>query len=710
MESDPRYLAITEASLDVALTKRLIDLSGIPNVSPASGIASKWLDEETVGYACGNESSADFFALIDVQELAKLKGPKDLAYSRIARVLKSARTPPVHLPRPWAEFHHENFLSFFAEAHKQASNRWVSEIDANNRCIRFLRITDTSNTVDLLAYQASALVSPRASLDVFIREAQELGNSRKDTEESFVKKLDLSVIGDSAITGGQGYDDWLHKLSDDQRRAVMLPSTESLRIIGPAGTGKTLTLCMRAVSLAKDETIVSGNKKILAIAHSWAMAERIDQTITTLNYGEKPDNITVFPLLSVIQLHANSSMGSHYTVLGDDSEEGSRRVMEILERVLREEDIIAGLQVSDWIKSAYLSSAGSSAYGELVFDTYEEITSVIAAQNIFPEDNDKISLYLSMERDDHLPPFDTRQDRLFCLRVFEHLISRLTDRGMITTDQLILDAIRVFETFSWNVRRQTEGYDYILVDELQLFGPLERLAISLLARTRTGFAWAAAEDPSQGVFSSLYGRDGKSAPLAEVYLNNVHRFNSGIFAFVQFIYGRFALNVPALKIARNEQGVSVPMVITEIDLVGMSSQVGLRAVKIVERLESEDRLAVIVIGEIADQVTATLAEKQLNVIQLRSFDDIERLSYQRRAIVVSPWQFIGGTQFTHVLLVFSEAVSPRSSFARIRELTAVYLGASRASDYLEILCGHAVPQVLRDALDEGVLQHSSMTS
>ena len=66
------------------------------------------------------------------------------------------------------------------------------------------------------------------------------------------------------------------------------------------------------------------------------------------------------------------------------------------------------------------------------------------------------------------------------------------------------------------MRRQTEGYDYILVDELQLFGPQERLAISLLASTRTGFAWAAAEDPSQGVFSSLYGREGKSLPLDDI--------------------------------------------------------------------------------------------------------------------------------------------------------------------------------------------------
>lgn len=703
MTIEHKYIAITEAGLDLALTKRLITDAGIACDAEGSGLSSTSLDNGTLAYACGNEHPEEFFALVDAEELTKLTGPKDLAYGRIARVLKSARTPPVHLPRSWAEFHHKNLLSFFAESQQQDSNRWIAEIDGDRRCIRFLRVTNTDNPVKLETYQQSTVKSPREKLDSFIALAQDSRSSGDKKKRSFVNEFDLSAIGGNAVTAGQTYDDWFPQLSESQRRAVRLPPTESLRIIGPAGTGKTLTLCMRAVHLAKDDTVVGGRKKILVVAHSWAMAERIDQTITTLSCGEIPDTITVLPLLSVIQLHADSSMGGHYEVLGDDSQEGSRRVMEIIERVLSEEDLLEGLKVSQWIKDAWSAPSGSSAHGELVFDSYEEITGVIAAQNIFPGDDDKIAEYLSMEREEYLPPFDSRQDRLFCLRIFERLLSRLTDRGLITTDQLILDAIRVFETFAWNVRRQTEGYDYILVDELQLFGPQERLAISLLARTRTSFAWAAAEDPSQGIFSSLYGREGK-APLGEVYLNDVHRFNSGLFAFVQFVYGKFPLNVPALKIAREEGRSTVPVLHTQIDAGDLPAQVCRRASQSFPSLEGDGRLAVVVIGDIADQVTAELDRGRLNAIQLRSFDDVERLSYQKKAVVVSPWQFIGGTQFSHVLLVISEAITPRSSFARLRELTAVYLGASRASDHLEVLCGNRVPQVLQDALSEGVIQ------
>lgn len=524
MKDDFRYLIVTEAALDIILTHRLLDDTGIPKEKSRSGLIAKTLDEETLAYACGTEQETDFFALVTIDELRKLGGPKDIVYARIARVLKSARKPPIHLPRSWAEFHHGSLISFFAESQKQDSRRWIAKIDGEKKFVFFPKLTDSRNTVNLESYQSPKVSPPFSQLAALIETASNERLQNGNEKQTFVKEFDLSAIGGSAVVAGHSFDDWLPKLSDAQRRAVKLPPTESLRVVGPAGTGKTLTLCMRAIYLSKHESIIGGRKRILVVAHSWAMAERIDQILTTLNLGQIPDRIVVLPLLSVIQLHSNSSMGAHHELLGDDSQDGSRRVIEIIERILSEDNFTLG-PVSKWIREAYFSGVGSNAHGELVFDLYEEITGVIAAQNIFPGDNDKIADYYSMQREDYLPPFESRDDRMFCMTVFESLLSRLIDRGLITTDQFILDSIRVFETFSWNVRRQTEGYDYILVDELQLFGPQERLAISLLASTRTGFAWAAAEDPSQGVFSSLYGREGKAPPLDDIYLHDVHRFN-----------------------------------------------------------------------------------------------------------------------------------------------------------------------------------------
>ncbi|GKS62681.1 hypothetical protein YTPLAS21_21390 [Candidatus Nitrosocosmicus sp.] len=702
MNKTQEYIAVTEAALDTILTSRAIDESGIPLFSDIPGLGSKYINRFL--YVCtGTERSSEYFAVVRLDQLREIQGPKDLAYGRIARVLKAVRNPPVHLPRSWVEFHYENLVSFFAEADRNDSKRWVAEIDGGNKCVRFMKLSDSKNRIDLERYERNKLKSPRAEIDNLIVELKQNRPLDSSNHESLVREFDLTTIGGGAVTAGQNFDSWLPKMSAEQRKAVELPPTESLRIVGPAGSGKTLTLCMRAIHISRDATIIGGHKKILVVAHSWAMAERIDQILTILNNGEIPDAITVLPLLSIIQLHANPSSGSNYEVLGDDSQEGSRRVMEILERILVEEDVLRDLQVSKWIREGLKAPIGSVKHGELIFDLYEEISSVIAAQNIFPGDDDKIAEYFAMDREDYLPPFESKQDRIFCMRVFDALLNRLVDRGLVTTDQLILDAIRIFETFAWNVRRQTEGYDYILVDELQLFGPQERLAISLLSRTRIGFTWAAAEDPSQGVFSSLYGREGKSAPLDSIYLNDVHRFNTGLFQFIQFIYSKFPLNVPPLNISRQDSDLSKPILETQVKHTVLPRRVCDRAYELMKILRKEERLAIIVIGDISNQVFDQLTNAQLNPIRLQSFDDIETLSYQKKAVVVSPWQFIGGTQFSHVVLVISEEKTPPSSFARLRELTAIYLGTSRASKHLEIICGHRVPQVLQDAVEGKVI-------
>ncbi|CAK6697293.1 UvrD-helicase domain-containing protein [Synechococcus sp. CBW1107] len=710
MSKDPKYIVASEVALDALVSTRSIDESGLPAANGLPRVKSQWLDDGTLAFCTGSEHESEYFALVGVNQLRMLKGPLDLVYSRIARLLKAARTPPVHLPRSWAEFHLDNLVSFFAESDRHEAKRWVAEIDGTCKFIRFLKITDSRNQIDLNEYAKSDLASPRAALESFITELRQAQSEDEKSQERFVSEFDLSKVGEAAVTAGQTYEGWLPRLSNEQLRAVELAPSESVRIVGPAGSGKTLTLCMRALNISRTPTVVSGRKKILIVAHSWAMAERIDQIMLTLNSGTIPDSITVLPLFSVIQLHANSSVGTSFEVLGDDSREGSRLVMEILDHLLNEDDIAHGLDLSPWIRDAISDKMGGTRRSELIFDLYEEITSVIAAQNIFPGDNDKIASYFSMEREDYLPPFVSRQDRIFCIRAFESLISRLVDRGLVTTDQLILDSIRVFETFGWNVRRQTEGYDYILVDELQLFGPQERLAISLLARVRVGFAWAAAEDPSQGVFSSLYGREKNSAPLDSIYLNDVHRFNAGLFNFVQFVYGKFPFNVPALNISRKNSSVDLPVLESRVAIEDIPRMVRLRAKNLIENMVNEERLAIVVIGGSSDRIFEELSVNQMNPVLLHSFDDIEALSYQKRAIVVSPWQFIGGTQFSHVILVISEESSPNNAFARLRELTAIYLGASRASERLAIICGHRIPQILDDASCEGVLTIPSSPS
>ena len=134
----------------------------------------------------------------------------------------------------------------------------------------------------------------------------------------------------------------------------------------------------------------------------------------------------------------------------------------------------------------------------------------------------------------------------------------------------------------------------------------------------------------------------------------------------------------------------------------------LRARDVGHLKEKGRRICFVCIGPQEDLIGAALRQQgDIAVVQLRSFDDVELLSYQRRAAVVSSWQFIGGTQFSDVVLVVSGLGKPSNAHAKLRELTAIYLGASRASSSLDIVCDVRLPDVINESLKVHLLTKST---
>jgi hypothetical protein len=296
------------------------------------------------------------------------------------------------------------------------------------------------------------------------------------------------------------------------------------------------------------------------------------------------------------------------------------------------------------------------------------------------------------------------QDRGFVVDVYRLFLSELVDRAAITTDQYVLDSIRVLETFSWRMRRETEGYDFIFVDELQLFDPQERACLELLGRSRNGVPFVSAEDPSQGVFSALNARRG-TISNRPIYLDTLHRFKRGIFDFISFIYQKFPLNALPLRI-ENEADDSITR--PEIIIFGQDVDPAQETATIVSKVNanslSNETICVITIGDDDNRIGSVLRENKIHCTELHSFDDVEKLAYVKRTVVVSPWEFIGGTQFDHVIVAAFGINKPESQFARLREMISVYLACSRAARSFRIIGQGYVPAVIIDARDQGLIE------
>lgn len=703
-----KFILLSESAIDLLVSGRQARGVKIPTSSIA-GLHSELLGAEVRAYATGREHSGEYRALVSIASLEQLQGETDTIYARIARVLKAADSPPVHLPRSWSEFHFKNRLAFFAVGEDEGSQRWLVDIDSGARVVRFLEISDSKRRVQLQDWPPPS--TPDVSgyqewVEVISKEVE-----RKAEGRSFSEQVDLKTIGSEAVVQGYSYEYWLTLLKPEQLQIVNLPLDASIRVVGPAGSGKTLTLCMRAMRLSREESVIGGRKKILIVTHSWAMTERIDGILLALNDGRSSQNISVLPLLYILQYHSGSVGQVANSVLGEDSADGQRRVIELLDRFLVdvESKVTASARaaMSPHVARALAAPQSSHVRNEFVLDLYEEIIGILSPQGILPNDSDRVAEYLSTDRDDTMPPFKTRSDRDLCLKVFERLMEQLVDLGVITTDQLVLDSIRVFETFTWNVKRETDGYDFILIDELQLFDAQERLAVSLLSRAKPGMVFLSVEDPSQGLFSAVNARSEALKTKDSIYLAETHRFRAGLFEFISYLYSKFPLNAMAIKVAKSDSKVRKPRL---IQLSGVGAVVDYcvgRAKEVTIAKEKGRRICVVCVSGAEDAIYSGIRKAGLPVIHLSSFDDVELLSYQRRAAVVSSWQFIGGTQFSDVVLVVSGLSRSSNAYAQLRELTAIYLGASRASSSLDVVCDTRVPDVLQAAHKARLLTKTS---
>lgn len=705
-----RYLALTESALDLMLMHDLIGADGLPKEDTQVALAGSKISEHVYAYYTSQESGSPYFALVNRDALSTLVADEEAVcldiYRRIARVVKGLKSPPIHLPRQWSEYHHRNLLTFFALPKSASTYRWIADTDGAARCVRFEALSSRQAQVTLADFSAPPW--PRDFGDVVAK----MGGVKAPPAAGsaalgLAAEIDLTAIGSGSVVRNRTYEEWHSLLSDSQKSVLSHPVNASIRIVGPAGSGKTLALCLRAVQIARDPDVQSQGKKVLIATHSWAMAERIDGVLTTLNSGTLPEGVTVFPLLSLLQMHAGHIGQQRTDVIGDDSTDGRVRAIEIIKAVL------AGGRpkregLSKWIADGLSSAEDSRARLDLLFNLYEEIAGVLTASSVALDDPESVRSYLNGPREDWMPPFITVADRGLVLGVYREFIRVLIDRSAITTDQFVLDSIRVLETFTWRMRKETDGYDYILVDELQLFDSQERSALELLGRSRQGVPFVTAEDPSQGVFATLHSRREVVANQT-VYLETVHRFDKEIFDLISFIYQKFPLNTVPLRIdVGKTHGSGAPkLYLADSDEAALQLSAEMAAT-LFRSAGQDDRICLATVGDVDADICAALDTQRLGYTRLMSFDDVEQLSYSKRSIIVAPWQFIGGTQFSHVIVV-AVGVSPATTaFGKRHELTAMYLACSRSTRSLSIICSGYVPQVIRDAKEQGlVLQEST---
>ncbi|GAA2125047.1 hypothetical protein [Nocardioides bigeumensis] len=653
--------------------------------------------------------------------------------SRLASFSERAQAPgPLSLPRAWHQFKHDNLIAFFAVPGTDgAASRWIAEVLPGARADVIVWSGTTSNNKESLEeFEAMKPPSPLVESEWLeaIARAREHFTKLARPEPSDVE-IALPEL-ERAATRGWSFDEWMKVISEDQRAFVNAPTDKSIRLRGPAGSGKTLALTLKAVNEASRARAAGVDLRILMVTHSWSLATEISDSKDALGLGPL-DEIEVFPLLEIAAaLSPGIANEGDYKLIGNDSFSGKvaqlEEIWDLLTEFIDGDWVTYRASVSQAIQERFDSEEADERVA-LAWDLLVEFGSVIGAAAIFPGAGAE-SRYFGLQRASWMLPLATREDLRVVFELYRRYMERLDSRGLWTSDQVLADLLNDLQKHSWNRGRRSEGYDLIFVDEFHLFNPLERQVLHYLSRDvsvypRIFMALDPRQSPSEA-FIGLAADETRSSSgaeaddlgdVAQFELTKVHRYTPQILGLVKHVHHEFPTfdlgsewNIDFSSVESAKTEGPVPRLVVsgsrtggENDIVNAVHdryQAGPMAIAVVDTRQWE---------RFSDLASRLDGSPKFHVSVIAGRSDLDGLGYRKKGLVVGLAEYLAGLQFETVLVVgVPDMETGRSPNERARLLSLFYLAVSRAENEVRVFVNDddgGVPEVLDRAVANGLL-------
>lgn len=303
-----------------------------------------------------------------------------------------------------------------------------------------------------------------------------------------IPELDATVIAQDKVyeTLKWSYEEWIEVSSplSQAQRAILegdIILKQPLRLIGAAGSGKTLL--MQLLSIRRLEAAKSDDAqiRILYVVHNNEMADTVFNRFVTLGaskFLEKSakQNLVVATLFG----YSQERLGlSNTSVIDRDAYQ-----TKMFQRNLIKECIA---QVADHSKDkiargSFLSCLIDERESQ---DVYADLIGTEIGVAIKGRDlgNDSRKYITSEKPLSRLHGALSQLERRFVFDVYQRYHEQLFEiYETLDADDVALSLLGHFRTPLWQMRRKTEGFDFVFVDETQLFNENERGLFHLLTK------------------------------------------------------------------------------------------------------------------------------------------------------------------------------------------------------------------------------------
>jgi len=345
------------------------------------------------------------------------------------------------------------------------------------------------------------------------------------------------------------YDQWTYQkgpLTSQQVKVIRHRIRKPLRIHGPAGSGKTLVLILKALFLLREAVERNERCHLLFVVTSNAVKQTVKTAFETIDdrlflaTTQKDDQF-----LDVETLHGwcirelGLEENAKY-VLEKDPKESKERQKSMLEDVLndaveqRYERIKATL-CEDFLKRI------DNHRDALIKELQWEIAIRIKGRGFRARDRD---LYIKSPMKTFLGSKSDIWDKHFIFHIYEKYEERFKEENLLDTDDVVLSMSARLSTSLWDRQRAELGYDYVFVDETHLFNDNERRVLPLLTKAETDYPYLAMTfDETQSIGGSR-GLNLKNVGISKSERKNlkfIHRYSPDIFSLARDLVERSPL-------------------------------------------------------------------------------------------------------------------------------------------------------------------------
>ena len=532
----------------------------------------------------------------------------------------------------------------------------------------------------------------------------------KDRTDSIT--VNLSVLPPSDFVRDRSFQEWTDNLTREQREFVFSDADHVQRLIGPAGSGKTLCLCLKAVQETEKRISQELTPKVLFLTHSWALSFEVDTQIRSLHkYASQ--FISVYPLLELARERIQQTFPGHtFRPVGDDSADAKKFMQNKMAQII--EDFYS----SDWVtyqgscSESFVSRVEATSEREaLVWDVLNEIGSVINGAGLFPTNADERK-YVGLVRNSWMMELESEQDRRAVFAIYKKLQSDLEADGLISYDQELNDFLRFLGSNAWNLARGEDGWDLVFVDEFHKLNSLERELLHYLTKKREQPPIRFATDLMQGSSSSRIARPGvldseateteEFGRIVNVTLRQVHRYTPQILALANHIVKSTA------EVFDLPEGSSVSAVNGIVPTIVRNRTLDAELIWTLDYLNRYNRpsTAIIVVDDREFDYWVSKCSRRFLV--MRGKDDARLVSRSPQKTVVARAEDVSGLQFEHVMLVgltdeFEKSTAP---LYRQKFLSNLYTGLTRASTSVTLIYNedNGCPDVLKSAVSQSICE------